>query len=668
MAHTIGGDTSLLSYLRRLKTLIIGKAKDPTDSSVFHKLSLIAFFAWVGLGSDGLSSSCYGPEEAFLALKGHVHLAILVAIASAITIFVISASYSQIIELFPSGGGGYVVATKLLSPTLGMVSGCALLIDYVLTIAISVASGMDAIFSFLPANWLFLKLACAIFGVMALTVLNLRGIKESVIVLLPIFLIFLLTHICGIFYAFVSHAPHIGEVARATVTDFKVSYYQLGSFGILSLLLRAYSMGAGTYTGIEAVSNGVSMLREPKVHTAKKTMVYMATSLAFVVVGLMFAYLLYQVEPQPGKTLNAVLFEKLLGTGRTGYSLLLLTVLSEAAILFVAAQTGFLGGPGVIANMAMDRWFPTRFTMLSDRLVTQNGVLLMGAAAIGVMFLTRGSVRFLVVLYSINVFITFALSQLGMVRYWWKERGQSHVKNWKKKLMINGFGLVLTLSILISVVVIKFFEGGWITLLITGALVALVVSIKRHYFRTRRMLRRLDQLLVGVASTVETNPAPSGGTPSYDPKGKTAILLVNGFNGLGLHTLFGVFRLFKGVFKNFVIVQVGIIDAGAFKGADEVERLKEHIRNEVDKYAGFIQREGYYAEGLPLIGVDVVDEITQATPDIMKRFPEAIFFGGQLVFPEEMFMSRWLHNYTVFAIQRKFYYQGIPVVLLPIRL
>jgi amino acid transporter len=668
MGDTMSNEKSLLSYFRRLKTLVIGKAKDPLDQSVFRHLSLIAFFAWVGLGSDGLSSSCYGPEEAFLALSGHTHLAILVALASAITIFVISASYSQIIELFPAGGGGYVVATKLLSPTIGMVSGCALLIDYVLTISISVASGMDAIFSFLPAHWLPLKLACALFGVLVLTILNLRGIKESVLVMLPIFLIFVLTHVCGIIYALFSHAPHLGEVARSTVTDFSGSYSQLGLFGIMFLLMRAYSMGAGTYTGIEAVSNGVSILREPRGHTAKKTMIYMATSLAFVVVGLMLAYLLYGVEPQSGKTLNAVLFEKMLGTGRAGYFLLLVTLLSEAAILFVAAQTGFLDGPRVIASMATDRWFPTRFTMLSDRLVTQNGVILMGAAAVGVMLLTRGSVRFLVVLYSINVFITFALSQLGMVRHWWNERGQSHVKDWKKKLMINGFGFVLTFSILISVMVIKFDEGGWITVLITGGLIAIVVAIKGHYKRTHKILGRLDQLLVAVAMGQEPiSPAPTG-KPQYDPKGKTAILLVNGFNGLGLHTLFGVFRLFKGVFKNFVIVQVGIIDAGAFKGSDEMGRLKGCIQDAVGKYVNLIQREGYYAEGIPLIGVDVVDEITQATPDIMKRFPDAIFFGGQLVFPEEMFMSRWLHNYTVFAIQRKFYYQGIPVVLLPIRL
>src|SRR4030066_1353432 len=141
------------SFTKRLKTLIIGSARSPLDKSIFHKLSLISFFAWVGIGADGLSSSAYGPEEAFRALHGHTYLGIFVAMGSVLTIFVISASYSQIIELFPSGGGGYLVASKLLSPSIGMFSGCALIIDYVLTIAVSIASGTDAVFSFLPIEW-----------------------------------------------------------------------------------------------------------------------------------------------------------------------------------------------------------------------------------------------------------------------------------------------------------------------------------------------------------------------------------------------------------------------------------------------------------------------------------------------------------------------------------
>ena len=215
----VGSEANLFG---KIKNLLIGKARNPNDPELFHKITLIVFFAWVGLGADGLSSSCYGPEEAFLALKTHMFLGIFVALATAFTIFIISTSYSQIIELFPSGGGGYLVASKLLSPAVGMVSGCALLIDYVLTITISIASGADALFSLFPAMFYSFKLEFAIAGVLLLTLLNMRGAKESVLPLIPIFLIFLLTHTFAIIYALSTHASGFGAVAHATVVDVKI--------------------------------------------------------------------------------------------------------------------------------------------------------------------------------------------------------------------------------------------------------------------------------------------------------------------------------------------------------------------------------------------------------------------------------------------------------------
>ncbi|MBI1910009.1 MAG: APC family permease [Deltaproteobacteria bacterium] len=660
------------TFWQSCKRLILGSARNPYDHSVFHKMSLIAFFAWVGLGADGLSSSAYGPEEAFLALQGHPHLGIFVALASAITIFVISASYSQIIELFPSGGGGYLVASKLLNPTLGMVSGCALLIDYVLTISISVASGADALFSFLPAAWYPFKLEFALVALLGMTLLNMRGIRESVVVWTPIFLIFVITHFFAIAYAIVTHLFDFPGVVQATVETIQRGQAEIGFLGILFLVMRAYSMGAGTFTGIEAVSNGLPILREPRVQTGKKTMNYMAVSLALTVVGLMIAYLLYSVAPEQGKTLNAVLFNRISeawgeGIGRT---FILTALVSEASILFVAAQSGFLDGPRVLSNMALDRWFPTRFTMLSDRLVTQNGILLMGTSALVTMVFTGGSVRLLVVLYSINVFITFVLSQLGMVRHWWLFRSRERV--WKKKILISGVGLGLTAFILVSVTLIKFYEGGWITLLVTGGLVTLVVTIRRHYDQAGRMLKRLDSLVEAAeATTTKTDPTlarkrSSGET--LDPQAKTAVFLVNGFNGLGLHTLFSVIRLFGEVFKNYLFIQVGVIDAGVFKGEAEIAQLEAKVKRETERYVAFMKRHGYNAEAVSSLGTDVVEQVAGLMPKVMERFPEAVIFGGQLVFPHDSFFSRWLHNYTIFAVQRRFYNQGIPVVILPIRL
>ena len=652
-----------------MKHLVLGGKHDIEDSSLFHKLTLIAFFAWIGLGADGLSSSCYGPEEAFIALQGHTHLSVFIALMTAVTIFIIAASYSQIIELFPAGGGGYLVASKLLSPKAGMVSGSALLIDYVLTITISVASGADALFSFIPATWLPYKLTFAIGGVLVLSVMNMRGVKESVLPLVPVFLTFVATHVFIIGYAIVMNVGNFGEVLSATRADVARTQAELGLGGMIFLLLRAYSMGAGTYTGIEAVSNGLPILREPKVKTGKRTMRYMAVSLAVVVMGLMISYVLYKVAPVEGKTLNAVLFDRMTTSwGKAGVIFVLVTLLSEAVLLFVAAQTGFLDGPRVLSNMALDRWFPTKFAMLSDRLVAQKGILLMGGAALVTMVLTGGSVKYLVVLYSINVFITFFLSQLGMVRHWWQVRGEDH---WKKKLFINGVGMTLTFFILVSVTVLKFHEGGWITILLTGSLVAMALLTKRHYRNTFSMLSRLDELVEVAEASCPIDPETARPeqerTVKYDPKEKTAVLLVNGFNGLGLHTLFGVIRLFGGTFRNFVFIQVGIVDAGNFKGAEEVTLMKGKVQKDLDRYVRYMRCHGYYASAYSAFGTDVVDEVDGIMPKILERFPNAILFGGQLVFPKTTFLSNVFHNYTIFAVQRRFYSQGIPLVVLPIR-
>jgi amino acid transporter len=444
------------SILERMKVFVLGGSRNIRDRSIFHKLSLIAFFAWIGLGADGLSSSCYGPEEAFRALGNHHYLGIFVALATAVTIFVVSASYSQIIEQFPTGGGGYVVASKLLSPSVGMISGCALLVDYVLTISLSAASGMEALLSFFPAGWAEMKTPLTIMIILVLTVMNLRGVKESVLPLVPIFATFVVAHAVAIAYAIGGHLWGLGAVAEATMVDISSSASELGVFGMLFLIMHSYGMGAGTYTGIEAVSNGLPNLREPRVQTGQRTMIYMAVSLAVTVVGLMLAYLLFEVRPQEGKTLNAVLFERITFSWPEpyGYVFVVVTLASEAALLFVAAQTGFLDGPRVLANMAKDRWLPVWLSVLSDRLVIKNGIFLMAGASILTVYLAGASVRYLVVLYAINVFITFCLSQAGMVRHWWAERLAT--SGWRRKLLINGVGLTLCLFILCWVTMTQF--------------------------------------------------------------------------------------------------------------------------------------------------------------------------------------------------------------------
>lgn len=655
------------TVLSRLKSLVLGRALDPEDRGLFHKLALASFLAWVGLGSDPLSSSCYGPAEAFLALGQHKALALFVALATVLTVCVICASYSQIIELFPSGGGGYLVAGRLLSPAVGMVSGCALLIDYVLTITLSVASGADAVFSFLPAAWQPGRLACALAGVVLLTVLNLRGVKESVAVLVPIFLAFLVGHVFFILYGVGLHLDGLPQVFARATADLGRTRAELGFWGLIVLVLRAYAMGAGTYTGLEAVSNGLPVLREPKVHTGKKTMFYMAVSLSFMVVGLILNFMLHDAGPEPGKTLNAVFLGAVTRSwGAAGGIIVSFVLVSEAAILFVAAQAGFLDGPRVLANMALDRWVPTRFAYLSDRLVTQNGILLMGGAALVLMELSGGSVELLLVLYSINVFVTFVLSQLGMVRHWWQARGRE--ARWRKGLVLNGLGLVLTVFILATITSVKFFEGGWATLAVTGGLVLLCLGIRRHYDQVGLLIRRLDSLKQNVEAEMERLPALAQGENAgpAGPQTRTAVVLVSGFNGLGLHTLLAIHRRFPGEFENYVFVCVGAVDAGVYRGPREMEELKDRLSEDTGNYVRLMRRRGYQAEAVTAVATDVVQGLADLCQGAAERYPWSVFFAGQIVFPKESFWTRILHNQVVFAVQRRLHRLGLPFAVLPI--
>jgi len=652
---------------RTLGEILIGRARDVKDPNVFHSLSLIAFLAWVGLGSDGLSSSCYGPEEAFLALGPHQYLAVFLAMLMALTVFIISASYSQTIDQFPSGGGGYLVASKLLGRYAGLTSGSALVIDYVLTISISIASGGDAIFSFMPASMLYLKFWICIAVVIILVGMNLRGVKESVLTLLPIFLAFVVMHVWLITYALIERAPVLPQALHGAVVQAHQGISHLGFLALAIIFLRAYSLGGGTYTGIEAVSNGLPILREPRTVTGKRTMIYMALSLAFVAGGILFSYMLFNVEPVAGKTLNAVLFEKMAANWdlfgfKLGLPIVTFTLITEGALLFVAAQTGFVDGPRVLATMATDRWLPRRFSNLSGRLVTQDGVLAMGLAAGAILIGTHASVDLLVVLYAINVFITFTLSQLGMTVHWWQARREE--RQWKRKLLINGVGCSFTALILVLTVTLKFYDGGWVTVVMTGGLILICFAVHSHYQRIHRAIEQLEaDVLPEIFAAPEKAPA------QRDPEAPTAVMLVNGFNGLGLATLTTIPRLFNGQFHNIVFVSVGEIDSHLLKGPEEVKQLEQEVADDLLEYCRFAGDLGFHPELRTAIGPDVVVELRRLCLEVAHEFPRSVFFAGKLIFTDELdgFVSRFLHNHTALEMQTWLQVEGLSLVILPVR-
>ncbi len=645
----------------RFKELLLGKPRDIRDPEVFHKISLAAFLAWVGLGADGLSSSAYGPDEAYRALGAHTHLALFLVVMTAVTIFVISIAYSNLIEHFPGGGGGYLVATKLLGEKAGVVSGCALLVDYVLTISVSVASACDAMYSFLPPSWLGTKLLAAGLALVLLLVLNLRGVKESVTFLAPIFMFFVVSHVFMILYVIAIHFTGLPEVFHAASGELHHSIGVMGFAPVAFILLRAYSMGGGTYTGIEAVSNGVGMLREPRVQTGKRTMLLMSTSLAFTAGGILLGYLLVKASPVEGQTMNAVLLENLYGHwGAFGRVLIVATLFSEAALLLVAAQAGFLDGPRVLSNMALDSWVPHSFARLSDRLVTQNGVFLMGVSALATLIYTKGNITTLVVMYSINVFLTFSLTELGMSRHWIQNRAVE--PRWKSQLAIHGTGLVMCVSILCVTLYEKFLDGGWITAVFTTMTIALCFWVRRHYRQTREGLSGLEKILeASPLSEEKFEPA------KLDPKAPTAVLTVSDFSGYGLHHILAIQRLLPGYFKNFIFVSVGVLDSGNFKGGEAVEDLEKSKRAQLAKYVAWSRQHGLEADSRFAIGTEAIETLEKSIVDLSREYPRMIVFTGKLIFKEQRWYQPILHNETASAIQRRLQFNGVQVVVLPVR-
>ncbi len=657
-------ESGKMNFWQKLHDLLIGKSLDPFKAETRKHIALAAFFAWVGLGADGLSSSCYGPEEAFLALGSHTHLGLYLALATAFTVFIIALGYNQVIELFPSGGGGYKVASHLLGERAGLVSGAALIVDYVLTIAISTASGVDALFSLFPTSLQSLKLSSEIVLIIILIVLNLRGMKESIKVLLPIFLGFFVTHALLIGYGIAKQAEGLPALLPNTLSETHLLAQDLGWVFVASLFLRAYSLGGGTYTGIEAVSNNVNRLAEPRVHSGKLTMFYMALSLAFTAGGIIVLYLLWQAQHVEGQTLNAVAFQSIIATlGLPDWqsnALLALVLALEAGLLLVASNTGFLGGPAVMANMAADSWVPRQFRQLSSRLVTQNGIILMGVAALLILIWSHGDVSLLVVLYSINVFLTFSLTLLGMCTHWWRQRYGR--QPWRRRLALSLAGLAVTSSILVVTLVEKFSEGGWVTVLITSLVIGLCIAVRRHYDETRQKLQEAEELF-GKAAPVEDSGLPE----KLNPELPTAIFLVDNHRGVAIHTIMWVLRLFPGHFQNFIFLSAGEVDTQSFDSEATIRTMRYQTENALCHYTAFCRSQGLKATWRMAYGTDSIAVLDDLVQEVIAEYPNSVCFAAKLIFARDNLFVRWLHNQTALAMQRRLHLRGQQMVILPMK-
>jgi hypothetical protein len=289
---------------------------------------------------------------------------------------------------------------------------------------------------------------------------------------------------------------------------------------------------------------------------------------------------------------------------------------------------------------------------------------MVGAAAIGSLLYTRGSVDVLVTMYAINVFVTFSLSQLGMSRFSWMRRnrkGQGPVP-----ILMHSLSFVLCISILVAVVILKFTQGAWVTLLVTGLLIGLCILIHRHYERVRVKLAEINAQL-GDMQTLAGSPSDQA-PARLDPKKQTAVMLVSSYSGLGIHTLLILLKTFPGQYSQIYFASVGVLDSGNFKGAEEVERLRTDRQRTIDQYVLLAQTLGLAAGGEFTLGTDPVAESTELCLKIRARFPRSVFFAGKLLFEAEKWYYPLLHNETAYAISRRLQLQGIPMVVMPIRI
>lgn len=646
--------------MKNIKEFFLGKAKDPLSGTTHRALALTVFFAWVGLGADGISSSCYGPEQAFLALGVHHELALWVSMAIFITVFIIAFAYNRVIVLFPNGGGGYKVATRLLGEYAGLISGISLILDYVLTVVISVSSGLEAIFSIFHFHSELALQSIGALIIIIMTYLNMRGMKESIKVMLPIFVGFIMLHVLLLTYGLVLQFDHLHVVVTEAKVNTGSLWHEMGLIFVIVTFMHAYAQGGATYTGLEAVSNNVNVLAEPRVRTGTWVMFLMALSLGLIAGGILLLYMLWHVEPAVGQTLNAVLFSEIMGNNFYGHILVVITLIFEGGLLFIAANTGFLGGPAVLANMAVDQWLPRSFVNVSDRLVKQNGILLLSIVSLIILFITHGSVSILVVVYSLSVFLAFSLALIGLTIHSLSQKDHG----WVRKIVdfVPLFlGSCICVVVLFIVVFTNLWHGSLLGLIFIALMLVICLYIRKSYKISDKLIRKLDrQLTFPVSDTKKVAVAMQ----SFEP---TAVIFVSESVGVAMHTLLAIKRFYGDHFVNVVFVDVRIIDSFSMVGKNKIESLRRKSRKLIEYLEDFCHSKGIPVESYCELTVDYLEKIHEIVGKIGKKYKNSTFFASQLIFPSSNWVQKLIYSRSISSLQYEVYSQGYNMMILPVR-
>jgi amino acid transporter len=488
--------------LARVRAAVFGRPLS-NEAEIEERLSkrkALAIFS-----SDAISSSAYATEEilrvVLIAGAGALLVSVQVAIAIALLLAVVSVSYRQVCRAYPNGGGAYIVARTNLAPIFGLIAAAALLIDYVMTVAVSTAAAIAQIQSVIPAAF-DIRIEIAFLSIALITVANLRGLRESGnIFAVPTYLF------VGLALAIVAIGAFrilMGTVGAVPPEPDAVPFGS-ETLGIL-LLLKAFAGGSVALTGVEAIANGVPAFKPPEAKNAADTMTAMAILLAILFIGLTVFAVTFGLRPtqEGGPSIVALAARTAFGAGSP---LFYMFAASTALILFLAANTSFNAFPRLAAILATDGYMPRQFSFRGDRLAYSWGIVLLAAIAFGILWAFGGDTHALIPLYSVGVFLCFTLSQLGMVKHWLSGRESG----WRWRLGVNAAGGILTAVVLAIVVSEKFVDGAYLVVILVPTLVAMMLFINRQYSRSARELAVKPYLVVGRTLREERVVVPIAG-------------------------------------------------------------------------------------------------------------------------------------------------------------
>jgi amino acid transporter len=482
-----------------LKRFIIGRALK-TEQAAHERLTkktALAVFS-----SDALSSTAYATEEILLVLAvaaaathGQSFYYVLpISVGIAVLLAIVAISYRQTIHAYPSGGGAYIVAKENLGQTPGLVAAASLLVDYVLTVSVSIAAGVAAITSATQGTrfaWLIdhKVILCLVF-IAFIALANLRGVRESGTLFATPTYVFLVSFLFMIGYGLFHYWVYGGAAPVPSAEQLKTAEgYRLQPLTTL-LLLGAFSNGCAALTGIEAISNGVPAFKKPEAQNAAMTLVWMAVLLTAMFLGTSVMAYLFQVHPHANETVISQ-FARIMFSGRLGWFYYVVQA-ATAAILVLAANTSFADFPRLSSLLARDRFIPRQFANRGDKLVFSNGIIILAVFSGILVVAFGGDTSRLIPLYAVGVFLSFTLSQLGMVRRWYSTRSP----RWKKSMVINAVGAVATFIVLCVFIITKFIHGAWIVVVVIPLLVLFFRQIHEHYVDVAKQLSMdgLEQL------------------------------------------------------------------------------------------------------------------------------------------------------------------------------